>query len=246
MTTVIFIVIRVFLGLLFSFTGVLKFIDLMSFSEAIHKFQFVRESYIPILTVIIPSIELFCGISLILSIFKKGASYCLLFLMLLFTITLGVMLSNSTTFNCNCFGPLQKYLSPQITGWSVVLNMMLIGLLLLLIIKGNFKNSLLSDLKPICIGIVFFFATGSIHFNSTNFEVGLLEKNILKIDYITAAKIVKRDGAILIDARPKIAFDTRHYPNAISIPHDKFEENYIRLKGIDTTIPLIVYCDPGI
>ncbi|GAF67429.1 unnamed protein product, partial [marine sediment metagenome] len=100
-------IIRILLGLLFVFSGILKLTDLISFHDAIEAFKLIPFQFsfiINPLTVLIPAVEIVCGVALVLNFFRKAAGSTLFLLMVVFTTGVAVNVYRGETFDCNCFG----------------------------------------------------------------------------------------------------------------------------------------------
>ncbi len=234
-------VIRIFLGALFVFSGILKMTDLVTFSEAVYKFQMLPDYLINLVTVLIPSAEVVCGLALILGIFKRGASLILTVLMTMFTIVIAVTLSKGIAFNCDCFGPLQ--LLEEMSWFSVFTNVLLITLLLISYNKNKNNYPLEIEAKPIIMFTIFVSIIGIIPLENSYFFQTLYKNKIIEINYNTAVEMINKDNAVLVDSRSSRQYLKGHHPNAISLPHGKIDKYFHNLVNILKEQPVIVYCD---
>lgn len=67
-------------------------------------------------------------------------------------------------------------------------------------------------------------------------------------DPALARKLVREDGALLLDVRSVSEFESGHVEGAVLIPHTEIEarlEEIIEALGGDKTKPIVVYCRSG-
>ena len=85
-------------------SSVLKLLDLPAFYQSILSFHLISGTLALIPVYIVPSFELVCGIALWIPMLKRGASVCLAFLMILFTLMLADAWQRGIDVSCGCFG----------------------------------------------------------------------------------------------------------------------------------------------
>lgn len=123
----LFRICKVFAGITFCTSAVLKLFSIDSFELYIYSFPFAGLVSSYIISHGIICVELILGISLILNLWKKLTYLSSLLLLFVFTIFLFVLIFNDNQDNCHCFGETIK-LNPV---HSVIKNSILIILLLL-------------------------------------------------------------------------------------------------------------------
>jgi len=131
-------IIRLFLGFMFIFAAVTKISDPEGFSQAIYNYKIIPLSFVNILAIILPWIELCAGILMIFGISVKENSAIIFGLLLIFIIAITISLFRGLDINCGCFG--------TVNGSRVGLLKILenIGLLFLSIILIKFDAKFLS------------------------------------------------------------------------------------------------------
>ena len=131
-------IIRLFLGFMFIFAAVTKISDPEGFSQAIYNYKIIPLSFVNILAIILPWIELCAGILMIFGISVKENSAIIFGLLLIFIIAITISLFRGLDISCGCFG--------TVNGSRVGLLKILenIGLLFLSIILIKFDAKFLS------------------------------------------------------------------------------------------------------
>lgn len=109
--------VRIALGAILIFSGIMKFTDLTGFGEAILKFRLLNHLWVPYVKVIIPSIEIGIGIMLITNYKTFFASQAAGWMLAFFTALLIAKIFEGEKISCKCFGSLT---SGNID-WSTVL-----------------------------------------------------------------------------------------------------------------------------
>lgn len=234
-------IIRISIGILFIFSGILKMTDLISFHDTIELFNILPRQFINAATIFIPSAELICGLWLVLNIFKKGSITILIGLLTLFVIAVGISLIRGSEYDCGCFGPLQIFNSISIN--KILLNICLAGLLTLVFYKEKVKIDIHEQFKVVMTYSLFIAFIINIPFNNTNLEHIIIGKNIKKIDFNEALELIEKENAVLFDARAPERYKKEHVPGALSLPFFKFNEYYEKYKNFDKNRLVLVYCD---
>ena len=96
-------ILEFFLGILFVYSGIIKIKDIFEFSLIVAKYGIIPEKFINLFSIILPFFEIFSGISLILGIFIQGASFMILSMLILFTISVFYVFLKGLSFECGCF-----------------------------------------------------------------------------------------------------------------------------------------------
>ena len=146
------LLLRIVLAGLFIFSGAAKLGFLGSygnspveFATAIRKFQIVQYDLIPYLAFIIPWTEVICGILMLIGLSTRAASIVLKMLLASFTIGMLIVIARGITIgDCSCFGGrlaahfgfIGRFLEAPVGWTSVFRNVILIGLCLLITMKG--------------------------------------------------------------------------------------------------------------
>lgn len=146
--------IRIIVALLFIFSGILKIIDVASFSRTISTFGF---NNIKFLAPLISVVEFIVGISLLLNIYTKKSSILLLSFTLIFTGAYLYAKYNSGVTDCGCFGNI------DFLNTNTIFRNLIISVLLLLIIKYYKPNTQFPKWKSDLLFVLFFisvFITG--------------------------------------------------------------------------------------
>ena len=101
-------VIRIIFGMVFLYSGIIKFIDLDAFAIALGKFKLLSESQHYILVYTIPIAEILLGLLLILNIKTHMTSQIITFMVALFTAVIIAKIYEGEEISCGCFGNLTE------------------------------------------------------------------------------------------------------------------------------------------
>lgn len=96
-------VLRLIVGGVFIYASLDKLMNQEEFSKAIYNYKFLPAVFINIFAIIIPYLELIAGLFLIIGIYKRGSSFIISFLLIIFIIALGQALARGLDINCACF-----------------------------------------------------------------------------------------------------------------------------------------------
>ncbi len=97
-------VLRISLGGLFIFAGILKIADPVEFLTAIETLRILPYSFAYLLAFLLPSLEIVCGVSLIIKKGLTGALLLLTSLMTVFIFAIGLSWFRGLDIVCGCFG----------------------------------------------------------------------------------------------------------------------------------------------
>jgi uncharacterized membrane protein YphA (DoxX/SURF4 family) len=97
------IVLRLIVGGFFVFASFDKLMNQEAFSRAIYNYKFLPDLFINIFAIIIPYIELLGGLLLMAGIFKRGSSFLIAFMLIIFIIALSQAYAKGLDINCGCF-----------------------------------------------------------------------------------------------------------------------------------------------
>lgn len=103
--TALFWTLRVGIGVLFAYTGVVKIIDPTTFAAEIHNYQ-ILAALAPFGAATLPAIELVLGVTLIAGTrpWVRAAALATGALMLIFTMAVIAVLTRGINISCGCFG----------------------------------------------------------------------------------------------------------------------------------------------
>ena len=94
---------RWFMGGLFVFASYHKIIDPAHFAKIIYGYYLFPEVSINLIAIVLPHVELFCGLALILGIYPRSAALMINLMLFGFIIAIGVNLIRGHEFDCGCF-----------------------------------------------------------------------------------------------------------------------------------------------
>ena len=131
-------IIRLFLGFIFIYAAITKISDAEEFSQAIYNYKLLPLSFVNILAIILPWIELCSGILLIFGILVKENSAIIFGLLIIFIIAVTISLFRGLDISCGCFGTVE---GSKVGLLKILEN---IGLLILSIILIKFDSKFLA------------------------------------------------------------------------------------------------------
>ena len=113
---------RLFIGLVFIYASFYKIIEPATFAKAIWFYHMVPGSLINLMALILPWLELLCGLGLILGIFYRGSVIWVNIMLLVFVIALASTIQRGLDIDCGCFKAGQSATGPAWQAlWSDVL-----------------------------------------------------------------------------------------------------------------------------
>ncbi len=134
-------IMRVFIGLIFTFSAIMKIIDLQAFYISLIKFNLLPDSFINVFKWSIPLFELFLGIAILLN--KKIEIFLelLIYLLTFFTTIVFSKILAGQDISCSCFGNLSN---SKIDYYMIIRNVSLIIIIffiLLFLFKRKYSTS---------------------------------------------------------------------------------------------------------
>ena len=99
---------RLVVGIVFIWAGLLKIFDPLGFSQDIANYRIFSQGVSLFLALILPWIEIICGLLLLLGIFRETASFMLSGSLLVFLVLIIVTLIRGLDIDCGCFGSLRR------------------------------------------------------------------------------------------------------------------------------------------
>ena len=97
------LVVRWFLGIVFMYAGCIKILAPAQFAKIIYGYDLFPGISINLIAILLPYMELFCGLALLLGIYPRSASLIINFMLLGFIIAIGINLIRGHKFDCGCF-----------------------------------------------------------------------------------------------------------------------------------------------
>ncbi len=88
---------------LFIFAGISKILDPATFAKDIDNYRMLPYLLVTLMAIILPWLEVLCGIFLIIGNWKKGAAFLLLLLTFMFLIAISSAMARGLDITCGCF-----------------------------------------------------------------------------------------------------------------------------------------------
>lgn len=110
------LVFRLYIGGLFIYASMYKINYTAEFAEAIVSYQIVPYWAVNIIAVMLPWVELICGILLVAGIRAKSAAFIIALLLTFFTVALLINLLEDSPISCGCFHAMED----KISWWSAL------------------------------------------------------------------------------------------------------------------------------
>ncbi|MGD8534780.1 MAG: MauE/DoxX family redox-associated membrane protein [Candidatus Aminicenantes bacterium] len=104
----ILLLFRLVVGGVFIWAGLSKIFDPLDFAQNIANYRIFSQSVSLFLALIIPWIEVICGLLLLLGIFRESASFILSGSLVVFLGLIIVTLIRGLDIDCGCFGSLSR------------------------------------------------------------------------------------------------------------------------------------------
>ena len=96
------------LGTVFVYASYHKIIAPAQFAKVIYGYYLFPSVSINLIAIILPFLELFCGLALVLGIYPRSAALIINILMIAFILALSVNLIRGQEFDCGCFSFAEK------------------------------------------------------------------------------------------------------------------------------------------
>jgi putative oxidoreductase len=100
---ILILLIRIFLGGLFVIAGLDKISDPQAFANSILQYKVAGPTLALCTATILPSLELLCGLSLVIGIYPRGCELLVTIMLVCFTILIAYALSRGLDISCGCF-----------------------------------------------------------------------------------------------------------------------------------------------
>ena len=102
-STTIILLARIFLGGLFVTAGLEKITDVQAFANSILQYKVVGQILATGTATILPSLELLCGLSLIIGLYPRGSELLITAMLVGFTLLIASALLRGLDISCGCF-----------------------------------------------------------------------------------------------------------------------------------------------
>jgi putative oxidoreductase len=93
------------LGVFFVAAALPKIVDPPSFAHMVYNYRIVPGSFVNLMAITMPWIELLCGLALILDIWKEAARTIIGAMLVIFIVAIGINLARGNAIDCGCFDP---------------------------------------------------------------------------------------------------------------------------------------------
>lgn len=118
---------------IFIFAGISKILNPAAFARDIDNYRLLPYLLVTFIAIILPWLELLCGVFLIVGRWRKGAAFILMLLTFIFLIAIGSAIARGLDITCGCF-------STTIEGTKVgytrlIQDIVLLGVILLINLK---------------------------------------------------------------------------------------------------------------
>ncbi len=135
----VLLICRIIVGLMFIVVGVGKIANPEEFAKEIANYQILPYLFVNITAIIIPWIELFAGILLLLGVQTKSSSIVIAVMTVVFTIAVIIAIAKGLNIECGCYSNIA---SQQVGLPKVLENIGLLILTFIIILSDNKKFSL--------------------------------------------------------------------------------------------------------
>jgi len=135
----VLLICRIIVGLMFIVVGVGKIANPEEFAQEIANYQILPYLFVNITAIIIPWIELFAGILLLLGVQTKSSSIVIAVMTVVFTIAVIIAIAKGLNIECGCYSNIA---SQQVGLPKVLENIGLLILTFIIILSDNKKFSL--------------------------------------------------------------------------------------------------------
>ena len=114
---------RILIGSIFIFAAIDKIANPDAFAKSINNFHVLPYSMINIPALILPWVELLCGILVLMGIKQKASSLLISAMLAVFIIAIIVAIFRGYNINCGCFGENSPAAAAEVTkvGWTKVI-----------------------------------------------------------------------------------------------------------------------------
>jgi uncharacterized membrane protein YphA (DoxX/SURF4 family) len=94
---------RLTLGVVFIYASIDKIDKPGGFAEAIYNYRMMPHATINLMAIVMPWLELICGILIIIGLFVRGSALLIGFMLLVFVVAISFALVRGLDISCGCF-----------------------------------------------------------------------------------------------------------------------------------------------
>jgi uncharacterized membrane protein YphA (DoxX/SURF4 family) len=105
---ILLFLLRLIVGGVFIWAGVLKIADPLGFAQSIKNYQVVPSGLALIIAVVLPWVEVLSGAFLIIGVFKRSSALLISLLLIGFIGLVALALARGIDTSCGCFGSLSR------------------------------------------------------------------------------------------------------------------------------------------
>jgi uncharacterized membrane protein YphA (DoxX/SURF4 family) len=99
----LFVIVRWLVAAIFIFAGITKILHPENFARDIDNYRMLPYLLVTVMAIILPWLEILCGVFLIIGKWEKGAAVTLLILTLMFLIAMSSAIFRGLDITCGCF-----------------------------------------------------------------------------------------------------------------------------------------------
>ena len=97
------LLVRLFIGGIFIYASIDKIAHPSEFARIVYNYHLAPGDLINLVAIILPWVELICGLSVILGLYKEGGILIITFLTAVFIIAIGINVIRGVDLECGCF-----------------------------------------------------------------------------------------------------------------------------------------------
>lgn len=97
------LIVRTAIGLIFIYASLDKIASPAEFARIIYNYHLLPGELVNMVAIIMPWVELICGICVILGIYKEGAILIIGLMLFVFAVSIGINLFRGVDIECGCF-----------------------------------------------------------------------------------------------------------------------------------------------
>ena len=97
------LIVRLVVGITFIYASYYKVLDPGSFAKSIWYYHLVPGNLINLLAIILPWIELVCGLGLIVGVFYRGSVFLISIMTMVFILAIASAIARGIDLDCGCF-----------------------------------------------------------------------------------------------------------------------------------------------
>jgi len=93
------------LGIFFVIAALPKIVDPPSFAHMIYNYRILPASVVNLMAIVMPWVELLCGVALIIGVWTAAARTIIAAMLLTFIVAISINLGRGNAIDCGCFDP---------------------------------------------------------------------------------------------------------------------------------------------